>query len=294
MKTAYLLSMSASICVAAAATADVTGVYTTRYIDTSEDRGQSLQTTTVIDVYVSSDDDADTVLGVLNFSLSLDAQVSFFQSATEPAFPTNTWWLPKNIGGDFDIESVRRSDSFVTIGGVAQNVLRPEQSPGVGDGQRIADDFANPFDTFYTLPQPNSGGWWNSTPENLAGQVGQVALAGPDGEPSGFGRGVFVGRFTWYGDDFSIEGTTLTVAWNQGPGTPQQEADFIIPPVVTPPTECSGDINGDGNVDSGDLGILIALWSTSAKSNPEADLNRDGIVNSADIGLLIGSWGLCP
>ena len=50
-----------------------------------------------------------------------------------------------------------------------------------------------PFALFFVYPQPNSGGWWNSTPENLAGQVGPVALAGPNGEPSGFGRGVFVG-----------------------------------------------------------------------------------------------------
>ena len=293
MKIISLLSASAAVCVATAATADVTGVYTTRYTDTSEDRGQSLQTTTVIDVYVSSDDDADTVLGVFNFSLAPDAQVIFFQSATEPLFPTNTWWLPKNPGGDFDIESVRRSDSFATIGGVEQNVLRPEQAPGVGGGQRLDDDFADPFDLFFVYPQPNSGGWWNSTPETLAGQVGPVALAGPDGEPSGFGRGVFVGRFSYYGD-FSIEDTTLTVAWNQGPGTPQQQAGFTIPPVVTVPSECFGDINGDGIVDSGDLGILIALWNTSAKRNPEADLNRDGTVNAADIGLLVGTWGVCP
>ena len=293
MKITSFLPATAAACIAATATADITGVYTTRYVDTSENFGQSTNTNTVIDLYVSSDDDADTVLGVFDFNLALEGQVSYFQSFAEYAFPTNIWWNPKNGGGGLDIESVRRADSFVTIGGVEQNVLRPEQSPGVGDGQIIADDFSDPFDLFYVLPQQNSGGWWNSTPENLAGQVGPVALAGPDGEPSGFGRGVFIGRFA-FGGDFSLEDTTLTVAWNQGPGTPQQEATFTVPPVVTAPTECPGDINGDGIVDSGDLGILIALWNTSAKSNPEADLNRDGIVNSADIGLLIGSWGLCP
>ena len=288
----HLLFGSSALCLVTLASADVTGVYTTRYTDTSEDRGQSVQTTTVIDVYVSSDDDADTVLGVFNFSLAPDAQVIYFQSATEPAFPTNTWWLPKNLGSSFDIESVRRSDSFVTIGGVGQNVLRPEQTPGLGAGQRLDDDFANPFDTFFTYPQQNSGGWWNNTPNTLAGQVGPVALAGPDGEPSGFGRGVFIGRFSYYGD-FSIEDTTLTVAWNQGPGTPQQEADFTIPPVVAP-NDCSGDIVADGIVDAGDLGILISLWNTNAESNPKADINSDGTVNSFDLGLLLGAWGVCP
>ena len=117
-------------------------------------------------------------------------------------------------------------------------------------------------------------------------------LAGPDGEPSGFGRGVFIGRFSYYGD-FSIEDTTLTVAWNQGPGTPQQEAEFTIPPVVAP-NDCSGDIFADGIVDAGDLGILISLWNTDAESNPKADINGDGTVNSFDLGLLLGAWGVCP
>ena len=63
---------------------------------------------------------------------------------------------------------------------------------------------------------------------------------------------------------------------------------------VTPPVDSVGDINGDGMVDSGDLGILIALWNTEPTAVPEADLNGDGTVNSADIGLLIGAWGECP
>lgn len=293
MKYASCLSTSAAFCLAATASADITGVYTTRYTDISEDRGQALQTTTVIDLYVSSDDDADTVLGIFDFSLAPDAQVIYFQSATEPAFPTNTWWLPKNPGGIFDIESVRRSDTFVTIGGVEQNVLRPEQSPGVGDGQIIADDFSDPFDLFYVLPQQNSGGWWNSTPETLAGQVGPVALAGPDGEPSGFGRGVFVGRFSYYGD-FSIEDTTLTVAWNQGPGTPQQEADFTIPPVVADPTECPGDITEDGVVDGADVAILLAVWGTDGDGIPGTDINGDGTVDGTDLAFLLAAWDVCP
>ena len=57
---------------------------------------------------------------------------------------------------------------------------------------------------------------------------------------------------------------------------------------------CVGDINGDGNVDSSDLGVLIALWNTNPTAVPQADLNGDETVNSADIGLLVGGWGVCP
>ena len=59
---------------------------------------------------------------------------------------------------------------------------------------------------------------------------------------------------------FSIEDPALTVAWNQGPGTPQQEADFTIPSVVSAPTECSGDINGDGEVNGPDLAFVLGDW----------------------------------
>ncbi|MCB9837791.1 MAG: hypothetical protein H6813_00490 [Phycisphaeraceae bacterium] len=48
------------------------------------------------------------------------------------------------------------------------------------------------------------------------------------------------------------------------------------------------DLNGDGIVDSADLGMLIRLFNTST---PGADFNNDGIVNSADLGSLISVFG---
>ncbi|MAC19036.1 MAG: hypothetical protein CMJ23_05030 [Phycisphaerae bacterium] len=54
---------------------------------------------------------------------------------------------------------------------------------------------------------------------------------------------------------------------------------------------CIGDINGDGNVDAADLGLLIGAWDTS---DAAADANADGNVDAADLGLLIGAWGACP
>jgi parallel beta-helix repeat protein len=54
---------------------------------------------------------------------------------------------------------------------------------------------------------------------------------------------------------------------------------------------CPGDFDGNGRVDSADLGLLIAAWNTKAL---QYDLNEDGAVNAADLGLLIGAWGDCP
>jgi hypothetical protein len=46
----------------------------------------------------------------------------------------------------------------------------------------------------------------------------------------------------------------------------------------------SADLNGDGSVDTADLGILLSAFGTG---NAEADLNGDGVVDTADLGVLI-------
>ncbi|MCB9839068.1 MAG: cytochrome-c peroxidase [Phycisphaeraceae bacterium] len=48
------------------------------------------------------------------------------------------------------------------------------------------------------------------------------------------------------------------------------------------------DINGDGVVDTADLGILIALFG---RTDDIADLNNDGTVDTADLGILLGRFG---
>jgi aminopeptidase N len=48
------------------------------------------------------------------------------------------------------------------------------------------------------------------------------------------------------------------------------------------------DINGDGAVDTADLGILISAFGSS---DPSADLNGDGVVDTADLGILIAAFG---
>ena len=60
-----------------------------------------------------------------------------------------------------------------------------------------------------------------------------------------------------------------------------------------PVSTCSTfDLNGDGFVDSNDLGRLIAAWGACGGSCPE-DFNDDGRVDSADMGLLFSNWGPC-
>ena len=54
------------------------------------------------------------------------------------------------------------------------------------------------------------------------------------------------------------------------------------------PLDCPGDFNGDGVVNGGDIGTLLAAWGGA-----DGDLNGDGTTNGGDLGLLLSYWGDC-
>jgi hypothetical protein len=79
---------------------------------------------------------------------------------------------------------------------------------------------------------------------------------------------------------------------------PRPSAIVIAPPSATDingnlvPDECEallGDVDGDGDVDGADLGIMLATWGDC--SGCAADLNRDGTVDGADLGVLLSGFG---
>ena len=56
----------------------------------------------------------------------------------------------------------------------------------------------------------------------------------------------------------------------------------------------AGDVNGDGDVDQSDLGILLASYNRSPDDpfyDPRADINGDGGVNQQDLGILLAHYG---
>ena len=53
---------------------------------------------------------------------------------------------------------------------------------------------------------------------------------------------------------------------------------------------CIGDLNGDGAVNGGDLGVFLGSWGDSPC---DLDLNGDGACNGGDLGVLLGAWGPC-
>lgn len=58
------------------------------------------------------------------------------------------------------------------------------------------------------------------------------------------------------------------------------------------PCPCIADLNGDGQVDGADFGLLLSAFGPCSRACP-ADLNESGAVDGADIGLLLALWGEC-
>ncbi len=56
--------------------------------------------------------------------------------------------------------------------------------------------------------------------------------------------------------------------------------------------QCPADLTGNGFVDGGDLGPLLAAWGTSG-GEFGGDLTADGVVNGADLAFVIAGWGPC-
>lgn len=62
-----------------------------------------------------------------------------------------------------------------------------------------------------------------------------------------------------------------------------------VPTATSAPKQ--GDANGDGIVNSTDIGILVDAYGTQPPADSRADLNKDGIVNIVDIGIVIDNYG---
>ena len=56
--------------------------------------------------------------------------------------------------------------------------------------------------------------------------------------------------------------------------------------------DCLADLNSDGVVSGGDLGLLLNAWGATAPSGA-GDVNHDGQVDGADLALMLNSWGFC-
>ena len=65
---------------------------------------------------------------------------------------------------------------------------------------------------------------------------------------------------------------------------------LTVTPAGDCPTACLGDLDGDGDVDSADLALLLGGWNGPGAS----DLDGNGTTDSSDLAILLGAWGSCP
>lgn len=73
-------------------------------------------------------------------------------------------------------------------------------------------------------------------------------------------------------------------------GSEQGEETTFLDRIVFGASSCLGDLDGDGQVDGADLGLLLGAWGST---DPVADLDGEGVVDGADLGILLGAWGAC-
>ena len=144
-------------------------------------------------------------------------------------------------------------------------------------------------DDFYA---PYEGGWVPSAAEQHAFWV-QKNQSNPTPETVNLGGGVT--RLTW-AEGKGCHGVQHFRIQNGGhdhpPFTPEVVWEFVSQYSLDGVIGCgdqeiTGDLNGDGVVDGGDIGIFLTFWNTN---NPIGDLDGNGIVEGADLGILLLNW----
>ncbi len=187
-------------------------------------------------------------------------------AATGSMLTTETADIDVDIvnAGEFGVESTGSDVGYIYIGG-----SYVQQSSGRIVVQ-IAGDAPTQRDVYETQEEASLAGELFvellDDFEPMMGQTFEVFTA------NGGVNGMFESLTGAEGFEMSLVGNTVVLTY-------------------TGLNACPSDINGDGNVDGGDLASLLANWGTS---NMSSDLNGDGIVNGADLASLLADWGACP
>lgn len=147
-----------------------------------------------------------------------------------------------------------------------QHQFWPDDAWSVAGGEFLATSSASKAvgsPGFYT---------WNSTPTLVADVQGWL-----DDEATNFG---------WLVQ--GNEAQTKTVKKFDSRNTDNPAYVPVLTVTYTPPPPCADpDQDCDGDVDSADLGSLLAKWGTS---DAKGDITDDGQVDGADVGALLSAW----
>ena len=138
---------------------------------------------------------------------------------------------------------------------------------------------------------PYQGGWSNVGVGFINSQIAAYVIAvsqGYSGKPiTGNGASIGNGLFEYAYLDNQVVHLRGDAGHGMNPSQEEYLLEFLSEwPIVI--VDCFSDLNGDGMVDGGDIGLMVAAWDTDAY-----DLNGDGTTDGGDLGLLLLDWGTC-
>jgi hypothetical protein len=68
--------------------------------------------------------------------------------------------------------------------------------------------------------------------------------------------------------------------------------DYMAVTIIRADDPCTGDLDGNGAVDGGDLATLLSAWGPC--TGCAADIDGNGAVDGGDLATLLSAWGGCP
>jgi len=166
------------------------------------------------------------------------------------------------------------------------NIFNLDSNAGV-DGVTVnfGGTGVNVSNVGFHFPEWHSGSLYSNDAWLSAARGGDAFEWSTDGTGPNNNRIRWATTYTyWFTADSEPEMGLVTL---NVPGEGQY--DVMLP--VPAGSACFGDLDGDGEIGSGDLGQILAAWGMSGGA---ADLDGSGTVGSGDLGVVLAGWGPCP
>jgi hypothetical protein len=206
-------------------------------------------------------------------------------------------------------------DVSVNVCGQQVRIVPASQTLDVGDestvqvraenvGDLYAIDATIRFDpALLEVVEVKAGDWWAgmdpyvvvNTVDNASGMVRFAAtLKAPKPPLNGSGNLISIRFQAQAAGSTPLWFSALKLVNDDAIVFPVEHTDGqVIVGGSAPPSDLSGDVNGDGCVNIFDLVAVGSQFGSTSPTPPEADVNGDGVVDIVDIVLVATSFGTC-